>query len=370
MYLETVYRRVKYLLSSNSIRASGSANKLTETELKNVVLGYRDVLMTNLKKRMDDGNYGGAPAKIPSPKELYNAYVSQDTVGLDQVILKYFQNYLVEYGHSWPSNVNMKRLLAATDMRNPGEWWAGARGMRRKIIMHVGPTNSGKTYRALKRLEKAERGWFGGPLRLLAREVFNRMNSKGIPCNLQTGEEIHVVDINARLTSSTIEMFSTARTYDIAVIDEIQMIANPERGFAWTAALLGLEANEIHLCGEESAVPLVTKIVEELGDEIEVHKYERLSPLRVEHEAISMCEYVKPGDCVVAFSRQDIFRIKNRIELWTGLRCAVVYGALPPEARNQQANLFNNPDSGYDVIVASDAIGMGLNLYPHSIPSH
>jgi ATP-dependent RNA helicase SUPV3L1/SUV3 len=189
------------------------------------------------------------------------------------------------------------------------------------------------------------------------------MNNKGIKCNLRTGEEVRVVDINATITSSTIEMFSESALYDVAVIDEIQMLADPQRGYAWTAALLGLKAKEIHLCGEEAAVPLITKIAQELGEEIEVNTYQRLSPLTADSRPLLTYKNIKPGDCVVSFSRRTIFDIKQRIEKETGLKCALVYGALPPETRSMQAELFNNPDSGYDVIVASDAIGMGLNLY-------
>ena len=189
------------------------------------------------------------------------------------------------------------------------------------------------------------------------------MNKKGILCNLRTGEEIRIIDLNAALTASTIEMFSETSNYDIAVIDEIQMISDPQRGYAWTNALLGLKAKEIHLCGEEAAVPLITKIAEELGEEIEVNRYERLSPLITESQPLDNYKNVQPGDCVVVFSRKGIFNIKEQIETLTGLKCALVYGALPPESRVMQADLFNDPNSEYDVIVASDAVGMGLNLY-------
>jgi ATP-dependent RNA helicase SUPV3L1/SUV3 len=117
------------------------------------------------------------------------------------------------------------------------------------------------------------------------------------------------------------------------------------------------------LCGEEAAVPLITSIAKELGEEIEVNRYERLSPLTTESEAIKSYNRVKPGDCVVAFSRKSIFLIKENIERDTGMRCALVYGGLPPESRTMQADLFNDPNNEYDVIVASDAVGMGLNLY-------
>jgi ATP-dependent RNA helicase SUPV3L1/SUV3 len=336
---------------------------LTDNEFDKVVIQFRDAVMANLMKRLADRKYTEAPARIPAPDTLFKTHNHKGIDGLDTLILKYFNQYYLAHGHPSLKNVNHDNAAAVADMRNPGEWYPGARNMRRKIIMHVGPTNSGKTYQALRRLESANAGWYGGPLRLLAHEIFNRMNKKGIKCNLITGEEIRVVDIDAPITSSTIEMFSESTIYDVAVLDEIQMLADPQRGFAWTSALLGLKAKEIHLCGEEAAVPLVSKIAEELGEEIEVNRYERLSGLRTDSKPLVSYKNIQKGDCVVAFSRKAIFRIRELIERESGLKCAMVYGALPPETRSMQADLFNDPNSGYDVIVASDAIGMGLNLY-------
>lgn len=259
----------------------------------------------------------------------------------------------------------------------------------RKIILHVGPTNSGKTYRALKRLESAESGIYCGPLRLLAHEIYDKMNEKGIACNLLTGEERRESGPFAPLTSSTVEMASLGKTLDVAVIDEIQMIGDPDRGWAWTQAVLGLKAKEIHLCGEASAVPLIKKICETLDEEVVVNEYSRLTPFEVtENSLLGDLSKIRKGDCVVAFSRKEIFSLKKKIESLTGLKCAVAYGGLPPgiirvvrtgsgsevhklifffffllaETRALQAKAFNDPESGFDVLVASDAVGMGLNL--------
>lgn len=203
--------------------------------------------------------------------------------------------------------------------------------MIRKIILHVGPTNSGKTYRALKRLESAESGIYCGPLRLLAHEIYDKMNEKGIACNLLTGEERRESGPFAPLTSSTVEMASLGKTLDVAVIDEIQMIGDPDRGWAWTQAVLGLKAKEIHLCGEASAVPLIKKICETLDEEVVVNEYSRLTPFEVtENSLLGDLSKIKKGDCVVAFSRKEIFSLKKKIESLTGLKCAVAYGGLPP----------------------------------------
>ena len=118
--------------------------------------------------------------------------------------------------------------------------------MNRKIFAHVGPTNSGKTYTALERLrEPGIDGIYCSPLRLLAFEVYDRLNDDGIATNLLTGQEIVSVE-GARLTSCTTEMAGIDTRYDVAVVDEMQLIGSEDRGWAWTRALLGLPAKEIH----------------------------------------------------------------------------------------------------------------------------
>jgi ATP-dependent RNA helicase SUPV3L1/SUV3 len=140
------------------------------------------------------------------------------------------------------------------------------------------------------------------------------------------------------------------------------MIANPERGAQWTAALLGMAAKEVHLCGEERAVDIIRRIVASLGEELIIHRYERLSPLEVMKEPIKSLTELEKGDCIVAFSIRDLHEIRRKIENITGKKCAIVYGGLPSEVRAKQAKLFNDPNNDYDFLVASDAIGMGLNL--------
>ncbi|QPG72971.1 hypothetical protein FOA43_000275 [Brettanomyces nanus] len=260
-------------------------------------------------------------------------------------------------------NFNNNLTFNIMDIDNPYEWFPEARKLKRKFIMHVGPTNSGKTYHALQRLENCSKGYFAGPLRLLAREVYDKFQSKGIRCNLVTGEEV-IVDVDesgnkAGVTSGTIEMLSLTENYDVIVVDEIQMIGDQFRGSAWTNAILGARAKEIHLCGEASAVPLIKRLVAMTDDELEINEYNRLSKLVVDDETAKMND-LRKGDCIVCFSKTSILDMKLQIEQQTNLRCAVIYGALPPETRAQEAQRFN--DGYYDIVVASDAIGMGLNL--------
>ncbi|XP_013607123.1 PREDICTED: ATP-dependent RNA helicase SUV3, mitochondrial isoform X4 [Brassica oleracea var. oleracea] len=248
-----------------------------------------------------------------------------------------------------------------TDLTCPHTWYPIARRKKRKVILHVGPTNSGKTYNALKQLERSSSGVYCGPLRLLAWEVAKRLNKANVPCDLITGQEKELVE-GANHKAVTVEMADVTSVYDCAIIDEIQMVGCKQRGFSFTRALLGIAANELHLCGDPAVVPLVEDILKVTGDDVEVLTYERLSPLVPLKVPVRSVSDIKTGDCLVTFSRKDIYRHKNTIEKAGKHLCSVVYGSLPPETRTAQATRFNDATNDFDVLVASDAIGMGLNL--------
>ncbi|KAH0929285.1 hypothetical protein HID58_015012, partial [Brassica napus] len=285
-------------------------------------------------------------------------------VGATDDAVKFLFPVFVEFCiEEFPDEIKrFKSVVDSADLTKPATWFPFARAMKRKIVYHCGPTNSGKTYNALQRFMEAGNGLYCSPLRLLAMEVFDKVNALGVYCSLLTGQEKKHVPF-ARHVSCTVEMVSTDELYEVAVIDEIQMMADPSRGHAWTKALLGLKADEIHLCGDPSVLEIVRKMCSETGDELVEEHYERFKPLVVEGKTLlGDLKNVKSGDCVVAFSRREIFEVKMAIEKHTKHRCCVIYGALPPETRRQQANLFNDQENEYDVLVASDAVGMGLNL--------
>ena len=292
---------------------------------------------------------------------LQRAYVDRAQAGLDAQI-KFAYHGVIANRNISASGLQTQVKLA--DLRYPVEWYPATRSIQRQLHLHVGPTNSGKTYHALKRLEQVKSGIYAGPLRLLAHEVYTRLNARGIPCNLITGDEQQINEVDdVRMNSCTVEMVPINSEAEVAVIDEIQMIGNEERGWAWTQALLGLQAKEIHLCGEERTVPLIRELAAAMGDKLEVHHYERLSPLKTMNTSLNgNLNTLRKGDCVVVFSRFAIHAMKKEIEKITKKRVAVIYGSLPPETRAQQAKLFNDPNNDYDILVASDAIGMGLNL--------
>ncbi|KAH9812556.1 P-loop containing nucleoside triphosphate hydrolase protein [Melampsora americana] len=269
----------------------------------------------------------------------------------------------------------LSSLSSLIDLRRPQDRYPDARRYKRQIHLHVGPTNSGKTHSALRALHGAHTGVYAGPLRLLAHEVFTRMNKGQIAhdlapraCNLITGEEQRTVEIGAGLVSCTVEMLSPHQYYDVVVIDEIQMIGDHYRGDAWTQAVLGTQAKELHLCGEESVKGLIEKLSKDCGDEFILHQYERLTPLKVSNQSLQGdLSQIRKGDCVVTFSRNKIYELKKLIQEKTNLRVGMAYGGLPPEVREREAQMFNSGseikgEGGYDVLVGSDAIGMGLNL--------
>lgn len=300
---------------------------------------------------------------------LKDAYYTRGLNALDDR-LKYAFYDFVTGSRFTESDIRNQKDLA--DLRYPTEWFPATRTMHRTIHLHVGPTNSGKTYHALKRLEQAETGVYAGPLRLLAHEIYTRLNAKGKRCTLITGEEKRSPDdsLTSDMSSCTVEMMPLNRTVDVAVIDEIQMIGNAERGWAWTQALLGVKAKEVHLCGEARTVPLIRELCASIGEKLVVHEYTRLSPLQMADESLKGdLRKLRKGDCIVSFSVMGIHALRRQIERDTGRKVATVYGSLPPETRAQQARLFNDPDNDYDFLVASDAIGMGLNLYVFSISS-
>ncbi|BAM81780.1 probable mitochondrial ATP-dependent RNA helicase Suv3 [Cyanidioschyzon merolae strain 10D] len=347
---------------------------------------------------------------------------------------------------------SLARLAVCADLSLPATWFPLARARKRKVIYHAGKTNSGKTHQALQRFLNAESGVYCGPLRLLAWEVYDRLNKQGIACILRTGQEfamppgspstanvkdaammpgsvsgalnhalspktddheeedededeeesnasaafdderIHLgrhahsglargvaldqsvtdpLDFpkQVRFVSCTVEMADLYRPVQVAIVDEVQMIAERERGGAWTRAILGLPADELHLCGCPSAVDVVRAMIEEdCHEQLEVRTYERLGPLRVSEKALGETQRqwsrgVRAGDCFVTFSRRELFRIKHQLErnAIKPLQCAVIYGSLPPETRREQAQLFNEADT-HSILVATDAVGMGLNL--------
>ena len=164
---------------------------------------------------------------------------------------------------------------------------------------------------------------------------------------------------DARVQSSTVEMADLKAHYDIAVIDECQMVADRDRGGAWTDALLGLCADEIHACASPDAEDILTAMIRECGDELRIVRHERMTPLMMERSSFHFPGSIRPGDALIVFSKARVHAVAAELRQ-NGCRVSLIYGALPPDVRRDQAERFRTGDS--EVIVSTDAIAMGMNL--------
>ncbi|WP_353662476.1 helicase-related protein [Hydrogenimonas sp. SS33] len=248
-----------------------------------------------------------------------------------------------------------EELLART-IRDFKNLFPLAREMGRRLVFHVGPTNSGKTYAAMEQLKKADTGYYLAPLRLLALEGYENLVASGIPASLVTGEE-QLVDDEAAHISSTIEMANFQVDVEVCVIDEVQMIDDPDRGWAWANAIIGIPAQTVIMTGSEDALEAVRELAEWLQEPLEVVRFERKAPLLLKDRPTSL-KKLEPSTAIVAFSRRDVLALKE--QLAGRYDVSVVYGNLSPEVRREEARRFREGES--QILVATDAIAMGLNL--------
>ena len=260
--------------------------------------------------------------------------------------------YLVHYV---PESIS--RQLSEILEVDPKNEYPGARCMNRKFYIHVGGTNTGKTYQGIQRLKEAASGVYLAPLRLLALEIQETLLESGVVCSMLTGEE---EDIRPGAThiSSTVEKLDVNRRYDVAVIDECQMIGDAQRGFAWTRAILGVQAEEVHLCVAPEGLKILKTVLKDLGEPYEVIEHERKVPLLWQKKNVVLGK-AQPGDAFVAFSKREVLRMAEFLRR-KGTPASVIYGDLPYSTRRQQMQRFLDGET--KLLVATDAIGMGLNL--------
>lgn len=253
---------------------------------------------------------------------------------------------------------NLKEEILNAIPDNYIDLYPETRNMQRKFVLHIGPTNSGKTYDAIQSLMQATNGVYLAPLRLLAYEQFDNLNKQGVLCSLLTGEEQITIPFAMHI-ASTIEMANLSTVYEVAVIDEGQMIADFDRGSSWTKAIVGLQAKEIHICCANYAKDILIKLIEECNDIYELIYNERKTPLQIDYKTFSFPKSVKKGDALIVFSRKSVHSVANELTKYK-IKCSIIYGALPYDVRHKEAEKFANGDT--EVVVATDAIGMGLNL--------
>ena len=226
---------------------------------------------------------------------------------------------------------------------------------KNKINAVLGPTNTGKTYLAIETMLSFQSGMIGFPLRLLAREVYDKVIKKISPNNvaLITGEE-KIIPSNAKYYLCTVESMPIEKNLEFVGIDEIQMCADHERGHIFTDRLLNLRGEKLTMfMGSHTMKSLISK----LNEDLQFINKERLSKLTFSgHKKISRIER---KSAIIAFSTEEVYAIAELIRRQKG-GASIVMGSLSPKTRNAQVELYQSGDVDY--LVATDAIGMGINM--------
>ncbi|MEZ5669812.1 MAG: helicase-related protein [Alphaproteobacteria bacterium] len=223
------------------------------------------------------------------------------------------------------------------------------------MIAVLGPTNTGKTHFAVERMLAHASGMIGFPLRLLAREIFDRVVAERGPrvTALITGEE-KIIPEDPRYFICTVEAMPLSRQTEFLAIDEVQLAADPDRGHVFTQRILGARGiAETVLLGSQTAEGLIRRLL----PHVEIRTRPRLS--RLSYAGPRKLSRLPPRTAVVAFSAEDVHDIAVALRRRRG-GCAIVMGALSPRTRNAQVALYQSGD--VDFLVATDAIGMGLNM--------
>ena len=226
---------------------------------------------------------------------------------------------------------------------------------KNKINAVLGPTNTGKTYLAIETMLSFDSGMMGFPLRLLAREVYDKVIQKVSldKVALITGEE-KIIPINAKYFLCTVESMPINKYLDFVAIDEIQMCTDHERGHVFTDRLLNLRGEKLTMLMGSNTIK---NIISKLDEDTEFINRERLSKLSyVGHKKISR---IDRKTAIIAFSTEEVYAIAELIRRQKG-GAAIVMGSLSPKTRNAQVELYQSGD--VDFLVATDAIGMGINM--------
>ena len=225
----------------------------------------------------------------------------------------------------------------------------------KKISALLGPTNTGKTFEAIEQMLKYESGIFGLPLRLLAREVYDKCVKKiGLEkVALITGEE-KIIPATADYFICTVESMPKDKAVDFVAIDEIQMCGDKERGHIFTDRLLNFRGEKLTMfLGSQ----IMKSIIKNLIENVEFIKKERLSKLS--YSGFKKISRLNRKVAIIAFSVEEVYAIAELVRRQKG-GAAVIMGSLSPKTRNSQVALYQSGDVDY--LVATDAIGMGLNM--------
>lgn len=225
-----------------------------------------------------------------------------------------------------------------------------------RVVFHLGPTNSGKTYESLQALAEVGSGVYAAPLRQLAHEAYAKLSAV-LPAGtvgLSTGEE--EIDPGAPIVCCTVEKAPPAG--ELLVLDESHWVADPDRGHHWARLLLTGEYREMHLISAAEALLLLKPLVAD-AVETEVVNHKRLSRLDVLPAPVKPPQ-VRPQTLVVAFSRKTVYAVAAQLDRHRSGKVGVLYGALPPATRRDVIARFTRGE--LEVLVTTDVIGHGINV--------
>ena len=367
--VNSIDARLDNIINTNIYKTKEHMNLYLENA-RNMVFGYyKSVNLPGFKRNLigKEDKINKIIARMAVVENiLYKNYLeeNENSPSIDEMEeIEECITWICIKGLVWTSENIYIRNKAKDDIKdiildNPVNEYEEARAMKRHFILHVGETNTGKTYASIERLMEAESGVYLAPLRLLALEIQDKLNSQNIACSLLTGEEEDILNY-AYHVSSTIEKLQLGTPYDVCVIDEAQMIADKQRGWAWTRAILGVLSPEIHICMAPEALDIVIKLIKDCNDTYEVMEHKRDTELIFEDEPFNLNRDVKKGDALVVFGKRKALAVSAQL-LNNNIKTSIIYGSLPYSTRKKQFERFLDGET--EVIVCTDAIGMGVNL--------
>lgn len=367
--VNSIDKRLDNLINVNIYKTKEHMNLFLE-DAKSMVFGYyKSVNLPGFRRNLvsKEDKINEIIKRIAVVENiLYKEYLKENekAPSIDEMIeFKECIPWICIKGLVWTSeNIYIKNKakdeIQEIILDNPIYEYKETREMKRHFYLHVGETNTGKTHASIERLMEVETGVYLAPLRLLALEIQDKLNSENISCSLLTGEEEDIISYAGHV-SSTIEKLQLGTPYDVCVIDEAQMIADKQRGWAWTRAIIGVMAPEVHICMAPEAKDVIIKLIKDCNDTYEVIEHKRDTELIFEDKKFDLNKDVKPGDALVVFGKKKALAVSAQL-LNNNIKTSIIYGSLPYSTRKKQFERFLDGET--EVIVCTDAIGMGVNL--------
>ena len=367
--INSIDKKISHFLEMNIYKTHEHMNLFLE-EARNLVFGYyKSLNLKGVRKNLifKEKEIQKIIRRIAVVENIiYNEYLSENGKAPNIDELEEFKEcipWICLKGLVWTSeNVYIKNKakdeIQDIILDNPIDEYPEARLMKRHFYLHVGETNTGKTYSSIERLMEADSGVYLAPLRLLALEIQDKLNAEDICCSLLTGEEEDIIPYASHV-SSTIEKLQTETFYDVCVIDEAQMISDTQRGWAWTRAIMAVQSPEIHVCMAPEALDIIIKLIKDCNDTFEIIYHKRDTELIFEDKKFDLNKDVKEGDALVVFGKRKALAVSAQL-LNNNIKTSIIYGSLPYSTRKKQFERFLDGET--EVIVCTDAIGMGVNL--------